>query len=445
MSKTVKFGGSSVANAKQFKKVKKIIDADPERMFIVTSACGKDGVDQAKITDLLYLCYAHIKYGVEVDSIFKLIVDRYQSINDELNLNLDLDSEFNKIRSSFSKSMNVDTLACKGEYLTALCLAKYLKVPFVDASKVVALHYDGTIDIERTKELMAPYVALHEKMVIPGFYGCLPNGVIKVLPRGGSDITGALIANVTDSSIYENWTDVSGFLVADPKIISHPESIARVTYSELREMSYMGARVLQEEAIFPVKQKHIPINIRNTNQPDHPGTLIMEDCSQEDAITPPPAITGITGKKHFTVLTINKNRISGEVGFLRKVLAIFENHRISIESVPVSVDSISCVVETEQIQDCLYEILFELKDKLHCEDIQISDHLALLCVVGRNMKSKIGMSGKIFAELGNQGINIRTINQGSDEISIIVGIDDMNFEKAIKCIYDRFIIAEEPK
>jgi aspartate kinase len=278
--------------------------------------------------------------------------------------------------------------------------------------------------------------------VIPGFYGALPNGVIKVMSRGGSDITGSVIANVVNADVYENWTDVSGFLVADPRIIKNPIGIPRITYSELREMSYMGANVLHDDAVFPVRSKNIPINIRNTNEPDNPGTMIMNDCSKMDALEPPHAVTGITGRKDYTCVTIIKSHSSAEVGFLRKILSVFEDYHVSIESVPVTVDTFSIIVQSKAVDNCLYEIISRLKKEIKPDDMRIEDHLALVAVVGRGMKAVPGASGRFLSEFGRNQINIKIINQTADELSIVVGVTNRDFEKAIQCIYDKFIAEE---
>ena len=438
MIKVCKFGGSSVASAEQFKKVKDIIDSDKDRKFIVTSALGRENSDDYKVTDLLYIANAHIKFHVSADDIFSIIEKKYKSVRDALNVNVDIESEFEKIKSYVKKDNDVDYLVSRGEYLAALLLSKYLKADFVDACDVIKFDYKSNIDLKATKEAFDGIVNVKNKVVFPGFYGAMPDGKIKVMSRGGSDITGSIIANIVDADIYENWTDVSGIKVIDPRIVENPNSIKYITYNELREMSYMGANVLHDEAVFPVKNKQIPINIRNTNDKDHPGTIIMSSCEDVDKVYTPSPITGITGKKNFSVITCIKSHISGEVGFLRKVLTIFEEHDISIESCPSSVDSVSIVVETSKIKNNLYEIILELKEKLMCEDVHVTDGIALIAIVGRAMANKHGMSGQIFEELGKNGINIKIISQGSDEICIVVGIDNADFEKAIKCIYIAF-------
>lgn len=443
MITVAKFGGSSVANSTQFKKVKDIVLGNPNCKFIITSACGKESHEDHKITDLLYLCEAHIKYGVSYENIFELIENKYYSIKKDLNLQIDLETEFKKIKEQLSNGCSTDYLVSRGEYLTALCLAEYLGATFIDAKDVIAFKYDGELDLELTKKLLEEHDLSNKRIVIPGFYGALPNGVIKVMSRGGSDITGAVIANVVDANMYENWTDVSGFLVADPRIIENPLHIPCINYNELREMSYMGANVLHDDAVFPVRSKNIPINIRNTNEPNDPGTIILNDCSKMDAENPPHAVTGITGKKNYTVITLMKSHSSAEVGFLRKILSIFEDYHISIESVPITVDTYSVIVESKAIEECKYEIVSKLKNILKPDDIRIEDHLALVAVVGRAMKKVPGQSGRLLSEFGRNKINIKTINQSSDELSIVVGVEDSDFEKAIHAIYNKFIAQEE--
>ncbi|ARR36935.1 ACT domain-containing protein [Lactobacillus delbrueckii] len=400
MSKAVKFGGSSVANSEQFKKVKQIILADPDRKYVVTSACGKSGQEDHKVTDLLYLCAAHITYDVSYESIFQSIVDKYMEIKRSLGLKIDLAGEFAKIRQNMAQNLNLDYLVSRGEYLTGLCLAEYLDADFVDASWVIRFHYDGSIDLDKSQELLKAQVDPGRRVVIPGF------------------------------------------CVADPRIIKDPVQIPRITYSELRQMSYMGANVLHDDAVFPVRQKNIPINVCNTNHPENPGTMIMNDCSELDAQEPPHVITGITGKQDFTVITMVKSHVSAEAGFLRKVLAVFEKFQISIESVPVTVDTFSIVVQTKKIERYLYEIVAELKQDLHLDDIQVESQQAMLAVVGRAMRQMPGMSGKILSTLGDQQINIRTINQACDEQSIVIGVNNQDLVPAIKAIYQQFISEE---
>ena len=444
MIKVAKFGGSSVANAEQFRKVRNIIKSDPDRKFVVSSACGKESSEDHKVTDLLFLCEAHVRFGVSYEPIFAQIEAKYNRIKEELGLKLDLDKEFAAIRSVMRRGMSTDYLVSRGEYLTSKLLAEYLDYDFADAADVIAFRYDGEVDMERTEKLIEERIS-DRGLVVPGFYGALPNGVIRIMSRGGSDITGAILANVVRADVYENWTDVSGFLVADPRIVKNPIGIPCINYSELREMSYMGANVLHDDAIFPVKDRNIPINVRNTNEPDNPGTLIMADCSEKDAVNPPHIITGISGRKDFTVITMQKMHSSTEVGFLRKILSIFEDYGVSIESVPTTVDTYSVIVASDLVNHCLYDIVGRMKEELKPDDIRIEDHLALIAIVGRAMKDQPGISGRLLSEFGQNHINIKVINQSSYELSIIIGVHNRDFEKSIQCIYDRFIKEEGKK
>ena len=439
MIKVVKFGGSSVANAEQFKKVKNIVNAEDSRKFVVTSACGKEGKDDYKVTDLLYIAHTHVKYKVSVDDIFSLIEKKYYNIKEVLGLKLDLEKEFKKIKDDIAVDNDTDYLVSRGEYLTALMLAEYLDAEFVDAKDVFKFGYNQAINMDKTNEALQKYLNTNKKIVFPGFYGSMPDGKIKVMSRGGSDITGSILANLLNANLYENWTDVSGILVCDPRIVSNPQRIDTITYSELREMSYMGANVLHDEAVFPVKEKNIPINIKNTNEPDNPGTMILATFDDKVDEGVKHAITGITGKKDFSVVTCIKNHMSSEVGFMRKILSVFEKYGISVEFCPSGVDSVDVVVATSKIKKYYYEIVDELKVGLDCDEVKVIDGIALVAVVGRRMRNKKRMSGQIFAELGANDINIKIISQGSDEICIIVGVDGNDFEKAIKCIYSKFI------
>ncbi|MBQ7703516.1 MAG: aspartate kinase [Firmicutes bacterium] len=439
MLKVSKFGGSSLANSAQFRKVRSIAEADPDRRYIVVSACGKENDQDHKVTDLLYLCEAHIRYGVPCDDIFKLIENKYLKLKDDLGLTLDLESEFSNIRSAMDEGATTDYVVSRGEYLAARCMAEYLGAKFLDAADVIHFNFDGTFDQEKITRELTARTGGAERVVIPGFYGTMPDGAIRVMPRGGSDITGALIANAADADVYENWTDVSGFLVADPKIVDNPLSIPRINYSELRLMSYMGADVLHDDAIFPVKEKNIPINIRNTNDPEAPGTLILNDCSEQDRDDPPHLVTGISGRRHFSAFTLTKSHASTEVGFLRRLLAIFEDYKVSIEGVSVTVDTFTIIVRSDAVANCQYEILGRFSEEFKPEELKVEDHLSLIAVVGRGMKAVPGSSGQFLSEFGRNHINIRVISQCADELSVVVGVDDKDFERAINCIYGKFI------
>ena len=436
--KIVKFGGSSLADATCFQKVKNIIESDSSRKIVVVSAIGKRNKDDNKITDLLYLCHAHLQYGVSTENILSMIEERYRCIKDDLHLSIDLHHEFEIIRQNMMKE-NIDYLVSRGEYLCAKMMSEYLGYQFIDAKDVILFDYNGKINIEKTKEAFHKFMPLHTGIVVPGFYGSINHQRIKIMARGGSDITGSILADLFDAEVYENWSDVSGILAADPKIVHEPKRIESITYNELRELSYMGANVLHDEAVFPVREKNIPINIRNTFEPDNPGTMILNDCSELDKKHPPHTITGIAGKKDFTSITIYKKGISNESGIALKAFQILEKYKISIENMPCRIDSFSIIVYIIKIADCLYEMLSDIKEILQPDSIRISDSLSLIAVVGRGMVKNTGISGKIFGELGAHQINIQTISQGADELNIIVGVHNDDFEKTIQVIYEKFI------
>lgn len=439
MIKVVKFGGSSLADAAQFQKVKQIVSADDARRFVVVSAAGRRNSDDNKITDLLYLCHAHLKYSVNCDPIFQMIEERFLAIKNDLQLSYPIEKDLSYLKSALRKNIPLDYLVSRGEYLTAKLMAEYLGYTFLDAKDFIYFSYDGQIDFVKTKEMMDHHLSKHDHFVIPGFYGAMPDGQVRIMARGGSDITGAIAAKVVDADVYENWTDVSGILMADPRIVENPKRIEKITYSELRELSYMGANVLHEDAIFPVKEKNIPINIRNTNDPKNPGTLIMEYDNDNPQDASP--ITGIAGSKDFTVVAIYKNHMSNEVGIVKRALEVFERYQISIEHIPSGIDSFSIVVNSADIKDKIYDIVAQVKENCRPDKVKVISDIALIATVGRHMSSRPGISGQLFAELGNNGINIRMIAQGSDEINIIVGVENKDFEKTTKVIYNRFVEA----
>ena len=438
MLKVLKFGGSSMADAKQFEKVKSIVQADPSRKVVVVSAAGKRFSDDHKLTDLLYLCHAHLKYGVACDSVFDMIRSRYMEIRDELGLKTDLESEFDALRKKMDKGISQDELVSRGEYFAARLMADYLGYDFLDSELWLRFKLDGTVDQEVSYEALSR-AASGRRVVIPGFYGAMPDGSIKTFTRGGSDITGALAAAALDADVYENWTDVSGFLMADPRIVKDPLPIERITYSELRELSYIGAQVLHEGTIFPVREKNIPLNIRNTNQPDHPGTMIRESFDEPEEKADSSFITGIAGRKNFSVITITKNGMSNEVGVLRRVLEILEKYQLVVEYLPSGIDSVSLVVAADKLRPCQYQILGEIQKALKPDTIHVTEDMAIVAAVGRKMAFKPGISGKIFAALGENGINIRMITQGPEELNIIVCVDNKDFAGAIRVLYDSFV------
>ena len=438
MLKVLKFGGSSMADAKQFEKVKSIVQADPSRKVVIVSAAGKRFSDDHKLTDLLYLCHAHLKYGVACDSVFDMIRSRYMEIRDELGLKTDLESEFDALRKKMDKGISQDELVSRGEYFAARLMADYLGYDFLDSELWLRFKLDGTVDQEVSYEALSR-AASGRRVVIPGFYGAMPDGSIKTFTRGGSDITGALAAAALDADVYENWTDVSGFLMADPRIVKDPLPIERITYSELRELSYIGAQVLHEGTIFPVREKNIPLNIRNTNQPDHPGTMIRESFDEPEEKADSSFITGIAGRKNFSVITITKNGMSNEAGVLRRVLEILEKYQLVVEYLPSGIDSVSLVVAADKLRPCQYQILGEIQKALKPDTIHVTEDMAIVAAVGRKMAFKPGISGKIFAALGENGINIRMITQGPEELNIIVGVDNKDFAGAIRVLYDSFV------
>ena len=437
MLKVTKFGGSSMADAGQFRKVKEIITADKERRVVVVSAAGKRFSKDHKITDLLYLCHAHTQYGVECDQVFEMITSRYLEIRDELKLNLDLETEFAALKSRLDARMvSKDELASRGEYFSAKLMAAFLGFQFIDAADWIKFNIDGSVDKK------ASYAALRSMVkgkgiVTPGFYGVMPDGTIRTFSRGGSDITGSLAAAALDADVYENWTYVSGILMADPRIVDDPQTIPEVTYDELRELSYSGAQVLHEDAIFPVREKNIPLNIRNTNAPGDAGTMIKESFDgdhDQDRF-----ITGITGKKDFSIISLSKRGMSNQVGVLHKVLTVLVRHNISVDYVPNGIDNVSVVLPTAAIEKELYTIMAEIKREAQPDTLDVHHHIAVVAAVGRKMAFRPGISGKIFAALGEAGINIRMINQGPDELNIIFGVDNNDFESAIKVLYNSFV------
>ena len=435
--KVVKFGGSSMADAGQYRKIRDILLSDSSRRVVVVSAAGKRNKNDHKITDLLYLCHAHSQYGVDCSGIFEMIVSRYCGIRDELGIKLDLETEFAELKQRIdNKSVTADELASRGEYFSAKLMAAYLGFQFIDAVDWIKFNFDGTVDQESTYEALQSQV-LGLGVVIPGFYGLMPDGHIRTFSRGGSDITGALAAAALDADVYENWTDVSGILMADPRIVENPQPIPEVTYDELRELSYSGAQVLHEDAIFPVREKNIPLNIRNTNAPEDPGTMIRERFDGEH--DPHRFITGITGKKDFTIISLSKRGMSNQVGVLHKVLTVLVRHGISVDYVPNGIDNVSVVVPTEMIASSMYTILGEIQTEVEPDTLDVHDQIAIVAAVGRKMAYRPGISGKIFAALGEAGINIRMINQGPDELNIIFGVDNRDFAEAIRVLYHSFV------
>jgi aspartate kinase len=433
--KVAKFGGSSVSDAIQLSKVKSIVDADPDRRYVVVSAPGKRFNEDNKITDLLYLCKTHIDHNVPYDQVFQVICDRYVAIEFNLGVDVNLRQHFDEIRQNLTSGASEDYIASRGEYLNALLTAAYLGYDFVDTAGLIQFDAKGRFLNTKTDEALRAELAKHERAVLPGFYGTTPDGKIKTFSRGGSDITGSLVAKAAGADVYENWTDVSGFLMADPRIVHNAKPISTISYKELRELSYMGASVLHEDAIYPVRAADIPINIRNTNEPEDPGTIITaEPSGKEDTI-----ITGIAGHKNFTVIGIYKNMMSAERGFVKRLLEILDDYEVPLEHMPSGIDTISIVVSEKNLNGKLDDMLEEIQRKLQPDTVDIFENMSLIATVGSGMAKRRGVSAKLFAALSDAGVNIRMIDQGSSEMNIIVGVENNDFETAIKAIYKAFV------
>lgn len=430
-----KFGGSSLADSNQFNKVKSIALANEKRRYIVPSAPGKRYKEDHKITDLLYLCHAHVEQNIPFEDVFRVIENRFLELVEELDVTIDMRKYLKEIKTNIAKGASADYTASRGEYLNGLILADFLKYEFVDPAEIIFFDKKGIFDEERTQRAVSERLLKIDKAVIPGFYGSMPNGDIKTFSRGGSDVTGSIIARGVNADLYENWTDVSGFLMADPRIVENPKNIKNITYRELRELSYMGATVLHEEAIFPVRKASIPINIKNTNSPDDEGTYIINDLSPASYAG---SITGVAGKKDFTIITIEKSMMNVEQGFCRRILSVLEDNNVSFEHIPSGVDTISLVIAQSQLDGKLERILKEIEIKCKPDSIDIHPDIALVAVVGIGMLRTIGISAKIFEALAKEDINITMISQGSSEINIIVGVENSNFENAVRAIYKAF-------
>lgn len=435
MKKVVKFGGSSLASAEQFKKVGEIIRAEEGRRYVVPSAPGKRFSADTKVTDMLYQCYEKAENGKDFEELLNAIRERYQEIIDGLALDLSLDSEFAIIRENFLKKAGSDYAASRGEYLNGILMANYLGYTFIDAAEVILFQENGTYDEKKTNKLLSKRLSEVETAVIPGFYGSMPDGRIKTFSRGGSDLTGSIVAKAAKVDMYENWTDVSGFLIADPRIIHNPKAIEAITYRELRELSYMGATVLHEDAIFPIRKEGIPINIKNTNAPQDPGTLIVEATCRHPKYT----ITGIAGKQGFASITIEKAMMNSEIGFCRKILQVFEDNHISIEHMPSGIDTMTVLVHQSEFEEKEQKVISGIHQAVQPDSIELESDLALIAIVGRGMKSKRGTSGRIFSALAHAHVNVKMIDQGSSELNVVVGVRNHDFENAIRALYDIFV------
>lgn len=434
--KVAKFGGSSVADALQINKIKNIIENDEDIKYVVVSAPGKRFSEDSKITDLLYLCKTHIEHNLPYQQIFQVICDRFMAVKVNLGVDVDLDAEFAEIKKNLEAGATADYIASRGEYLNARLISAYLGFDFVDAASMIRFDEKGKFMEELTNTTISRELKKHETAVVPGFYGAKIDGSVKTFSRGGSDITGALIARAMGADVYENWTDVSGFLMADPRIVKDPKPISTISYKELRELSYMGASVLHEDAIYPARVADIPINIRNTNKPEDPGTMITaEPAKLEEG----QIISGIAGSKGFTVINVYKAGLSSEKGFIRRMTGVLEDHDITIEHVPTGIDTVSVVISDKALDGRLEEVTEALQQVLKPDHIDSSDDMALIATVGMGMSSRTGVSATLFTALAQAGVNIRMIDQGSSEMNIIVGVTNKDFETAIKAIYNAFV------
>ena len=438
MKKVVKFGGSSLANAKQFKKVADIIKADKSRRYVVPSAPGKRNDKDEKVTDMLYACYDAVAEGRSYKKILDKIKERYNEIIDGLDLNLNLDHEFDKIEENFLAKAGRDYAASRGEYLNGIVMANYLGYEFIDAAEVIFFDDNGNFEADTTDKELSERLEHVERAVIPGFYGSRHDGTVKTFSRGGSDVTGSIVAKAIHADLYENWTDVSGMLVTDPRIVDNPAVIETITYKELRELAYMGATVLHEDAIFPLRQEGIPINIRNTNRPQDKGTVIVESTCYKPAYT----ITGIAGRKGFASINIEKDMMNSEIGFGRKVLQVFEDNGLSFEHMPSGIDTLTVYVHQSEFEEKEQNIISGLHRAVAPDAIDLEADLALIAVVGRGMRRNRGTAGRIFSALAHNHVNVKMIDQGSSEWNIIIGVKNADFETAIKAIYDIFITVD---
>lgn len=438
MKKVVKFGGSSLANAEQFQKVGDIIRGDESRRYVVPSAPGKRFSADTKVTDLLYTCYGKAEAGEDFTDVLTEIKGRFYEIIKGLNLDLSLEEEFRQIEADFKAHAGNEYAASRGEFLNGKVMAAYLGYEFIDSATVIRFDKNGNFDADKTDKLLSKRLQKCERAVIPGFYGGMEDGTVKTFSRGGSDVTGSLVAKAIHADIYENWTDVSGFLVTDPRIVDNPAVIETITYRELRELSYMGATVLHEDAIFPVRKEGIPINIRNTNRPEDKGTFIVESTCRK----PKYVITGIAGKKGFCSINIEKSMMNSEIGFGRKVLQVFEDQGISFEHVPSGIDTMTVYVHQDEFEEKEQQVIAGIHRAVQPDFVEMESDLALIAVVGRGMKSQRGTAGRVFSALAHAHVNVKMIDQGSSELNIIIGVENRDFETAVKAIYDIFVLTQ---
>ena len=436
MLKVLKFGGSSLSDAGQFKKVADIIRSDPARRYVVVSAPGKRGPHDEKITDLLLQCFRLIRDRRSIDETFEKITSRYDEIVAGLGLDISLKEEYDGIRAAILHHADPEYITSRGEYLSARLMAQYLDFPFIDAEDCIFFNEDGTVDLEESIRVLKNLFTMYDYAVIPGFYGQFPDGSIETFSRGGSDITGSIVAAAANADVYENWTDVSGMLMADPRIVDDPKTIEEITYRELRELSYMGATVLHDEAIFPVRQAHIPTNIRNTNIPDNPGTMIVPKAQSNVVDT---IITGVAGKRGMTASNIEKDMMNSEIGFGKKVLEVLEEHGLSFEHLPSGIDTMTVIINSASLIECKGALTAEIVKKVNPDSITVTENLALIAVVGRGMIGTVGSAARVFSALSQHGVDVKMIDQGSSQLSVIIGVDEKKYEDAIRAIYDAFV------
>ena len=434
--KVVKFGGSSLADAEHFRKVAEIVKADPARRYVVASAPGKRDGDDVKVTDMLYNCYNMIKNREDITEYYNNIVNRYTDIINGLEIDWDITGELEYIKNAMMARSGRDYAASRGEYLNSMILAKYLGFDFIDAENVIFFKDNGTFDEEKTNSAMKEELSKHKNAVIPGFYGSKPNGTIKTYSRGGSDITGTIVAPAVSADLYENWTDVSGFLMADPRVVDGPCPISVITYRELRELSYNGATVLHEDSIFPVQKEGIAINIKNTNHPEDKGTMIVPATSENDSSN---IVTGIAGKKGFSVINIEKNHMGGEFGFAARVFKCLDHYGIHTEHLASGIDLMSHIVSTAELNAKIDEFLPELHKATDADNITVDTGLALVAVVGRGMKESKGTAARVFSAISNADVNVRMIDQGASELNILIAVYEQDYEKTIQAIYNEFV------
>jgi aspartate kinase len=432
--KVCKFGGSSLADAAQIKKVKQIIESDAQRLYVVPSAPGKRHGGDVKVTDMLYAYHGAVSRGEDAGALFNDIKQRYVQIRDELGVSTDIEGLMDIIAADVKAGAGEDYTVSRGEYLNGVLIADYLGFDFIDPAEAIFFNANGTYESEKTRTVMRGRLRRSHKAVIPGFYGCLPDGTIKTFSRGGSDITGAIVARAARADVYENWTDVSGVLMADPRIVDNPLVIRKITYRELRELSYMGATVLHEDAIFPVFKANIPINIKNTNDPAAPGTMIVPNVDEKDS----DVITGIAGKKGFAVIAVEKANMNAELGFGRRILSALEKNDIRFEHMPSGIDTLGVVLANSEMDGKQPKLLDDVYNLCQPDSLEVFKGLALIATVGRGMISNVGVAARLFAALAKANVNIRMIDQGSSEMNIIVGVDENDFETAIRAIYSAF-------